>query len=139
MDNDNTLNRNDYDGNGWSKYQKLVMAQLEGHTRLLETLNAEINTVKQQYALQKLAFDTWKEDITLKTADLRKDITYMWHDDRGFHARLNNIEQATKVEERSILKIKGWWALIGGSLVLLVDIVVKAVEFFSHTAPHINP
>jgi hypothetical protein len=133
MDNrENTLNRNDYEGNGWSKYQKLVMAQLEDHTRILDKINSDNNEIKQKLALMEQSTQIWRENITTKITELRNDVDYMWNDEKGFNARIKNLEDSIKIEQQSALKFKGSWALIGGIGVIVLDLGMKALEFFLH-------
>ena len=129
---ENTLDRNDYEGNGWSKYQKLVMAQLEDHTRILEKINYDNNTIQQKLALIEQSTQIWRENITTKIIDLRSDVDYMWNDKEGFHNRIRVLEDNIKIEKESTLKFKGSWALIGGVGVILLDLVMKTLEFFIH-------
>ena len=129
---ENTLDRNDYEGNGWSKYQKLVMAQLEDHTRILEKINSDNNTRQQKLALIEQSTQIWRENITTKIIDLRSDVDYMWNDKEGFHNRIRVLEDNIKIEKESTLKFKGSWALIGGVGVILLDLVMKTLEFFIH-------
>lgn len=127
-----TLNRNDYEGNGWSKYQKLVMVQLEDHTRLLEKINADNNSIKQKLALMEQSTQIWREDITIKITDLRNDVDYMWNDKEGFNNRIKILEDNLKIDKESTLKFKGSWVLIGGIGVIILDLLMKTLEFFVH-------
>jgi len=127
---DNTLHRNDYEGNGWSKYQKLVMAQLEDHTRILEKIIVDNNDIKQKLALMDQFTQIWRTDATTKMIDLRSDINHMWNNEKGFNHRIKVLEDVHKIENESTLKFKGSWAIIGGVSVVVLDLLIKALEFF---------
>ena len=49
--------------NGWSKYQLMVLQQLEDHTRVLQNLNKEIIAINQSLAVQQAETSMWKAQI----------------------------------------------------------------------------
>ena len=59
-------NQNRYEGNGWSKYQLLVLQQLEDHNTVLQNLNKEVIDLKQQCAVVETENKMWKNKEGVK-------------------------------------------------------------------------
>lgn len=48
-----------WEGNGWTTYQKLVLAELERHGEKLEKLEAHLNRVEIEIAMLKVKSGAW--------------------------------------------------------------------------------
>jgi len=134
MDNQNFDNvfenesNNNYKGNGWNKYQLLVMNQLKSHLTAIEK-NAE-NHLKVKEDLQEMRIEDklWK-----KTADENFDKIKHALDaenEKSITHRLKKIEESAKVEDMSKMKIKAFWGLIGGFIIIAIDVIVKAITLY---------
>lgn len=119
--------RRNYDenGNGWSRYQIMVLQQLTDHTKLLQALMSEINTIKQQIAITDIVSKNWRDQADRSIQELKEDVEFILEDETGINQRLKHIENNTKIEEKSSLKIKAFWGLLGGAIVVIVDIVLR--------------
>lgn len=90
------------DGNGWSEYQKLVLAELTRHNNVLENLAQEIGDLKVELAL----FDK-------------------------HHERLTHIEVEQKVQDVKIatLEVKaGLWGGLAGLMTALAAALVQVLK-----------
>jgi hypothetical protein len=114
-------------GNGWSRYQIMVLQQLTDHTKLLQALMSEVNTVKQQIAITEIISKTWRDQADKSIDELKDEVNFILEYERGINQRLKHIEENTKVEEKSSLKIKAFWGLLGGAVVVVVDIVIRII------------
>lgn len=48
-----------WQGNGWTQYQKLVLAELERHSDTLESLEKHLNRVEIEIATLKIRASIW--------------------------------------------------------------------------------
>ena len=126
------LKHHEYDNNGWAKHQLMVLAQLEGHTLMLKDLIKEIAEIKQEIAVSAVDAKNWRTNVDNKISSIQNDLDYIWNDDKGIDYRVKMLEDTLKIEKQSTLKFKGSWALIGGVGVIVIDIVMKALEFLIH-------
>lgn len=61
-------------GNGWSEYQRLVLAELERHSSVIEGLAKEVRSVAVDVALFKRhveSMDTHRVEVEMQMTDLR--------------------------------------------------------------------
>jgi len=115
-------------GNGWSRYQIMVLQQLTDHTKLLQALMSEINTIKQQIAITDIVSKNWRDQADKLIAELKDDVEYILEDEGGINQRLKHIEENTKVEEKSNLKAKAFWGILGGIAVVVIDFAIKIIN-----------
>jgi hypothetical protein len=122
--------RRNYDenGNGWSRYQIMVLQQLTDHTKLLQALMSEINTIKQQIAITDIVSKNWRDQADRSIQELKEDVEFILEDETGINQRLKHIEDNTKIEEKSSLKIKAFWGLLGGAVVVIIDVTIRVVS-----------
>jgi hypothetical protein len=118
-------NINKYEGNGWSKYQLLVLQQLDDHNKVLQNLNKEIVDLKQTIAVSEAEQKMWKAQIITLSDNLTEKIDYILYDDNSVASRLSKIEKNNEVQERTSLKIKAVWAFYGAILVFLIEFFGK--------------
>ena len=129
-DNVNDGNRNHYEGNGWSKYQIMVLQQLEDHNRVLQNLNKEVVDIKQTMAVTASETKHWR-DITVQALEaLQEKMNFILHDESGINHRVGKIERILDVEEKTSIKLKATWAIYGAVVVFLVDMVFKLANVF---------
>jgi len=128
------LGRRQYDhtdGNGWSKYQIMVLQQLADHTKLLQALMSEVNSVKQQIAISDIVSKHWRDQADKSIDQLKEDVEFILDDDKGLNSRLRNLEEHSKIEEKSTMKVKALWGIIGGGLVVAADLLIKVYNLVS--------
>lgn len=114
--------------NGWSKYQLMVLQQLEDHTRVLQNLNKEIVAINQSLAVQQAETAMWKAQITASLKELRDEVDEILYGERGIGQRIVSVERELDVEEQSNTKLKAMWALYGSVLAVIANVVA---QFFS--------
>jgi hypothetical protein len=122
-------NINKYEGNGWSKYQLMVLQQLDDHNKVLQNLNKEIVDLKQTIAVSEAEQKMWKAQIISLSDNLTEKIDYILYDDNSVASRLNKIEKNNEVQERTSMKIKAVWAFYGAILVFLIEFFGKILPF----------
>lgn len=128
---DPLTNRNDYEGNGWSKYQMLVLAQLQEHKELFKEIVADIAQIKKKDAVDDANFIHWKSNIDKQCREVEEKITSIQVSigkEHGINDRLDDIEVEHKSNEKADIKIKGFWAAMGGIIIILINIIIKVVE-----------
>lgn len=123
-------NLNRYEGNGWSKYQLMVLQQLDDHNTVLQNLNKEIASIKQIIAVQETEIKMWKTQVTAEMAELQKDVDHALYDEKGINQRLFTIERNLDVEEKSNTKTKAVWALYGSVAVFVIDLLMQALAIY---------
>jgi len=127
--------RRNYDengnGNGWSRYQIMVLQQLTDHTKLLQALMSEINTIKQQIAITDIVSKNWRDQADKSIQELKEDVDFILEDETGINNRLKQIEENTKIEEKSSLKMKAFWGVVGGIAVVVIDFAIRIINGFT--------
>ena len=118
-------------GNGWSRYQIMVLQQLTDHTKLLQALMSEVNNVKQQIAISDIVSKHWRDQADKSIDELKDEVQFILVDEKGINARLKNLEDHTKIEEKSTMKVKALWGIIGGGFVIAVDLLIKVYNLLS--------
>lgn len=118
-------------GNGWSKYQIMVLQQLEDHNRILQNLNKDINEAKQQLAVSTAETSLWKVSTITALEKLETKLSYILYDEKGLNKKILNIERHFEVEEKATSKIKAIWAFYGAIVVFVSNLMVKAFEFIT--------
>ena len=119
-----------YDGNGWSKYQIMVLQQLEDHSRVLENLNREVVNIKQQIAVSDTEIKLWRGTAMSKLTILEEKMSHVLYDDTGLNKRVSDIQKHFDVEEKVDIKIKAMWALIGAVAAIVVNVASKIAEYW---------
>lgn len=116
-----------YEGNGWSKYQLMVLQQLDDHNKVLQNLNKEVVDIKQTIAVAEAEQKMWKTQIMQLSQDMTDKVKHILYDDEGVAKRISTVEKFLEIEEKSTLKMKAVWALIGAAVVFIVEIISKIV------------
>jgi hypothetical protein len=123
-------NKNHYEGNGWSKYQLLVLQQLDDHNKVLQNLNKELVDIKQVTAVSDTETKLWKAQMMSSVDDIETKLDNILYDERGLTQRLSNLERDAHVEETTSAKMKAAWAFYGAILVFASNIALKLVEIY---------
>lgn len=124
------LKKNEYDGNGWTRYQKLVLDQLDDHKELLKSIVGDINEIKQEMAVTSATRVVWCDSTDRSITELKNDVKYILHDEKGVNQRLKTLEDSHKISEGAKMKFNAMWGFIGGGLVIVFDIVYKIYSSF---------
>lgn len=121
---------NQYDGNGWSKYQIMVLQQLDDHNKILQNFNKELNDLKQTIAVSDMEMKMWKIQ-TMKTIEEHGDwLDATLYDDDSLVNRLNHMENLLEVEQKTQSKLKAAWALYAAVAMFFVNVGLQLWEIF---------
>lgn len=109
-----------YTGNGWSKYQLMVLNQLEDHTKLLTKLSEDLIQIQKRMEVDAANNIHEKKHIDI----LKSNIYNILHDDNGINTRLKKIEQEKLVNIKANIKLKAIWSA-GGALIVFILMFFK--------------
>lgn len=123
---------NNYEGNGWSKYQIMVLQQLEDHNAVLQNLNKEIIDIKQTMAINASDSKHWRGSTESTLDSVNKKLGYILYDEAGVCQKVNRIEREADIDKKSTLKTKAVWAVYGAIIVFFVDVVFKFVNVLAN-------
>ena len=123
-------NINHYEGNGWSKYQLMVLQQLDDHNKVLQNLNKEIVDIKQMLAVSDTELKMWRAQTMVTLNNLTEDVDNILYDEKGIASRLYEIERDMEVGKRASTKLKSMWALYGAIAISLINVGVQVLQIF---------
>jgi hypothetical protein len=123
-------NINQYEGNGWSKYQLLVLQQLEDHHKLLENLNKDINELRQANAVSDTELKMWRSQTMITIQKLEEEVDEMLYDEKGLNSKVLTIERELNIEEQANTKWRATLALYGSIAVFLLNIIVQIITAY---------
>jgi hypothetical protein len=123
-------NFNHYEGNGWSKYQMLVLQQLDDHNKLLQNMNKDINELRQATAVSDTELKMWRAQTMATIQRLDEDVEHILYDEKGLAAKLSTVERELDIEEQTRTKWKATIALYGAILMFLINIAVQIVTSY---------
>ena len=121
-------NQNSYEGNGWSKYQLMVLQQLDDHNKVLQNLNKELIGFKQEFAVSEAEYRLWRAQTMVTLDEVSKKLTFILYDEKGLGNRVSAIEKDAHAEVQTKLKLKTLWALLGALFVFLGNAAIKFIE-----------
>jgi hypothetical protein len=126
-----SLEKNNYEGNGWSKYQIMVLQQLDDHNKVLQNLNKELVEVKQSMAVSETELKMWRAQTMLSIENLTEDVNEILYDEGGLNYKLRALEKTSEVEERVSVKTKAMWAVYGAIIAFLINFGLRLFEILS--------
>lgn len=118
-------NINHYEGNGWSKYQLMVLQQLEDHHKLLQNLNKDINEIRQANAVSDTELKMWRSQTMITVQKLEEEVDEILYDEKGLNSKLSTIERELNIEEQASTKWKATLALYGSIAVFLLNAILQ--------------
>jgi hypothetical protein len=124
------LQKNNYEGNGWSKYQIMVLQQLDDHNAVLQNLNKELVEIKQSMAVSETELKMWRAQTMLSLERLTADVDGILYDESGLSHKIRNLEKCNEVEETVSTKTKAIWAIYGAVAAFLSNIGLRLFEVF---------
>jgi hypothetical protein len=127
---DISLNTNGYEGNGWSKYQIMVLQQLDDHNKVLQNLNKDLVELKQSIAVSETESKMWRLQTMSTVERLTKEVDLILYDESGLSNKIRDLQKTNEVEEKSDIKVKAVWAFVGAVVVFFINAATKAVELF---------
>lgn len=126
-----SLERNNYEGNGWSKYQIMVLQQLDDHNKVLQNLNKEVVDIKQAMAVSETELKMWRAQTMLSIENLTQDVDVILYDEDGLNFKLRELQKTSEVDEQVTLKTKAMWAVFGTIIGFLINFGLKLFEIFT--------
>jgi len=126
--NTDALQKNNYEGNGWSKYQIMVLQQLDDHNSVLQNLNKELIEIKQSNAVSETELKMWRAQTMLSIEKLTSDVDSILYDESGLSRKIQALEKTNEVEEKVSTKTKAVWAMVGAILTFLASLGAKIIE-----------
>ena len=126
-----SLEKNNYEGNGWSKYQIMVLQQLDDHNKVLQNLNKELVEVKQAMAVSETELKMWRAQTMLSIENLTEDVNQILYDEDGLNYKLRALEKTSEVEEQVSVKTKAMWAVYGAIIAFLINFGLRLFEILS--------
>jgi hypothetical protein len=123
-------NINHYEGNGWSKYQLMVLQQLGDHHKLLQNLNKDINEMRQSNAVSDTELKMWRSQTMITIQKLEEEVDEMLYDEKGLNSKVLTIERELNIEEQASTKWKATLALYGSIAVFLLNTVVQIITAY---------
>ena len=126
-----SLEKNNYEGNGWSKYQIMVLQQLDDHNKVLQNLNKELVEVKQSMAVSETELKMWRAQTILSIEKLTEDVDQILYDEGGMNYKIRALEKTSEIEERVSVKTKAMWAVYGAIIAFLLNFGLRLFETFS--------
>ena len=121
-------NQNSYEGNGWSKYQLMVLQQLDDHNKVLQNLNKELIEAKQDFAVSEAEYKLWRAQTMVTIEEISKKVTHILYDEKGLGSRISVIEREAHTEEKARRKLKTFWALLGAILAFVGNSLIKFID-----------
>jgi len=125
-----SLEKNNYEGNGWSKYQIMVLQQLDDHNKVLQNLNKELVEIKQNIAVSETELKMWRAQTMLSIEKLTEDVDTILYDEGGLNYKLRALERTNEVEEKVSSKTKAMWAIYGAVFAFLINFGLRLIELF---------
>lgn len=122
--------RNSYEGNGWSKYQLMVLQQLEDHNEVLQNLNKEIVEIKQTMAVSDTELKMWRTTTMSDLKKIEQELDKALYEDSGISSRVDVLEMNEEFRNRMAIKNKALWAGVGAGVACVVDLIIKTLAFF---------
>ena len=133
---DEDFAKNGYEGNGWSRYQIMVLQQLEDHTTLLQNLADKVNILESTAAVASALTENNKKIADRQIQELQDDIDYILNSETGTTSRIRVLENEVKLTERVTRHTKAFWGAIGAAAVGGVGIILEIIKFIIENAPH---
>jgi len=124
------LQKNSYEGNGWSKYQIMVLQQLDDHNKVLQNLNKDLVEIKQSMAVSETELKMWRAQIMLSVEKLTEEVDEILYDESGLSQKIRALEKTNEIDERVSLKTKAMWAIYGAIFAFLSNIGLRMIEVF---------
>ena len=123
-------NINHYEGNGWSKYQIMVLQQLDDHSKVLQNMNKDINEMKQTMAVSETELKMWRAQIMSVTKELEENVDFILYDEKGINQKVVTIERELDIEEQTNTKWKASMALYGSIAMFVINAIVQVVVLY---------
>lgn len=116
----------------WSKYQLMVLQQLEDHTDLLQSLNNSIAEHKQAAAVHLAEFAMWKAQVNSTVKKTQKAIDESLQENKEMSQRVTALEQQMKIIEQLELKSKTDWSNRNTAIVTITVVLNIIIQLFVH-------
>lgn len=118
------------DENAWSKYQMLVMQQLEDYGKVLQNMNLELSRIRESFAVLEAQTDSWKEHNQEIIEDVKTKILELDQKLESHRTNLKFIEKELELDKRIAQheKTRARWMLIVSLLIALLNVVAIFIK-----------
>jgi hypothetical protein len=121
-----------YDGNGWSKYQILVLNQLGDHSRAIKQLWASDTKNKIRDSLSEKENNDFKE----RQIEIKKTLDNLNSSIKTLNERIDSLEKKQTIKEGIDSGMKAYWGFIGAGLAFIINFLFtkfdRVISFFQH-------
>ena len=130
MEDDQETEQNFDSKKGWSQYQILVLQSLRDHTTMLKEVMEKISMLEKQNAVLDILNKNWRDNYDKNLSVFNNDLISTRQDITDLEERLRPIEEKHLMEEKSTLRLKSIWAVIGSAAVIGINLIVEAVKYY---------
>lgn len=124
------MQQNNHEGNGWSKYQLLVLQQLEDHNKVLQNLNKEITDIKQSIAVYEAELKMWRTQTTTNIELVKEDVDHVLYDEKGLGQRLSAIERHVDIDRQTEAEKKATKAFYGSVAMVVINALIQVIGVY---------
>ena len=128
--NSTNSNANHYEGNGWSRYQIMVLQQLDDHNKILQNLNKELVDLKQNIAVTDTEARIWRVQIIKTVESSEEELSDILHGENGLNKRVKDVEHSIEDERHANMKFKETWAAYGAVVSFIITTILHVVNLF---------
>lgn len=121
------------DPDSWSKYQLMVLQQLNDHNKVLQNLNKEIIAINQSIAVNKAESEMWRNQTTINLSELRNEVDKLIRNEKGLDQRIVSMEKDILFEEKSDVKSKATWAFIVSVVAVVANVLAQFIIAYIKT------
>lgn len=113
------------DDNAWSKYQMLVMQQLEDYGTVLQNINAELSKIRESFKVLETQTESWKEINKNDILGLKGHIENVEEQLEDFSKKFFLLEKELELEKRISAheKSRARWLLFVSLLIAVLNVV----------------
>jgi len=119
-----------HDEDGWSKYQLLVLQQLEDHNIVLQNFNKEIISINKTIAVHEAELKMWKSRMVSDVEKLETSIEEILCDEQCVDQRLSLIEKNVHAEEQVEIQSKYRLTLYISILTVVLNVIIQAAGIY---------
>jgi hypothetical protein len=123
-------NANHYEGNGWSRYQIMVLQQLDDHNKILQNLNKELVDLKQNIAVTDTEIRIWRAQMMKTVESSEEEISDILYGGNGLSRRIQDVERLLETERHANTKFKATWAAYGAVVSFIITTILHVVNLF---------
>lgn len=118
------------DQNDWSRYQNLVLQQLNALNDLSAGLNEQHQNLKEKFAVHEAEGELWGEQKEDQLLQLNNKIESLIAEKNSLKESINKIEKTLFAEESTRAKEKAINALYGSIAVFIITSIIQILAIY---------